>query len=163
MSPMNQLHPIAQTLTVLLDNQRSRTAAAFEGMTDDTFTGTVVGVEGHDCHTIQQIGRHLVGLRGFGLKLLESPLAAQMPPTAAAESPAQCAERIEQASALLAEAIAGYDNDLWLTAPDEPREGLWGDEPTLQRLTRPFNDFINHLGAVRAIRRLQGNAAENTQ
>lgn len=155
------MNPIAQTLIIMLDNQRRRTHAAFEDMKPDTFMASPCADS--DCHTIQQIGRHLVGLRGFGLLILESPLAEKMPPTDAADSPAQCADRIETASALLAEAIEQYNADDWLTPPPSPREGKWGDEATLLRLMRPLNDLTNHLGAVRAIRRMTGDPAEHTQ
>ena len=60
-------------------------------------------------------------------------------------------------------AVGAYPADDWFRAPEMKRGGLWGEEPMIHRYLRPFNDFTNHLGAIRAIRRMHGCPAERTQ
>ena len=67
------------------------------------------------------------------------------------------------AASLLREAIETHDPEDWYTVPATPREGRWGEEPTIMRFVRPFNDFTNHLGSIRAIRRILGHPNERTQ
>ncbi len=156
---MAQPHPINQTLLTLLDNQVARTIAAFEDITPRTFDAE----PGGDCNNIRRISEHLVILRGFKLKILESPLLERMPRHEPDDTLEHRFAQLDQATRLLHQAIEQYPPDQWCVAPAEPREGRWGDEPTLARLTRPFNDFVNHLGAIRAIRRIVGDPAPRTQ
>jgi hypothetical protein len=158
---MGSAHPIARTLLSLLDNQVARTEAAFEDL-DDTIYRRQPGGE---CNSIQGIGRHLLLLRRFQLQLLESPFAEQVEVPEKDESIASLLAKIHRATNLLREAIISYQPDDWYTPPPQgaPREGHWGDEPTIQRFARPFNDFTNHVGSIRAIRRILGNPTERVQ
>jgi uncharacterized damage-inducible protein DinB len=156
---MSQPHPINQTLLTLLDNQVARTTAAFEDIERATFDAE----PGSDCNSIRRISEHMVKLRGFMLKILESPLAEQMPQVEPHETLEHRFAHLDRATRLLHQAIEQYPPDQWHTPPAEPREGPWGDEPTLARLSRPFNDFVNHLGAIRTIRRIVGDPAPRTQ
>ncbi len=162
---MTTPHPINQTLLHLLDNQQDRTRFALEDLTPEAFTRAPgpPGSPGGDCHSIQQIGKHLIVLRGFQLMLLGSQLAKDMPETAAA-SLEELTTKLEKATALVRRAIEEHDPDDWHAQPTEPRDdGPWNDLPTLLRVIRPINDFTNHLGAIRALRRIFGNPAEQTQ
>ncbi len=151
-------HPISQTLLELLTNQSNRTRFALEGLAPEVFSAD----PGGGCHSIQQIGEHLVGLRGFQLMLLGSGLAKDMPEKAVA-SVDDLRSKLDQATDLVRRAIQEHDPDDWHAKPTEPREGPWAELPTLIRVIRPINDFTNHLGAIRAIRRILGNSAEQTQ
>jgi hypothetical protein len=156
---MTSDHPINRTLLTLLENQVRRTEAALEDLDESIFDRT----PGGDCKTICQIGQHLVMLRRFQLSLLQSPLVDRIPDPDSISSLGQLRSALAEAAGALHEAITEHDPEDWYARPDTPREGLWGDEPTLHRLSRPFNDFVNHLGAIRAIRRILGNGAERTQ
>ncbi len=156
---MSELHPINRTLLSVLGNQIARTAAAFEGLRDDVF----VAEPGGECNSIQRIGRHLINLRKFQLMLLESNQAAKVSAPESVSSIDELLRLLDSATALLRQAIAEHDPNDWYAVPSTPREGKWGDEPTIMRLVRPLNDFTNHLGAARAIRRVMGNGAERTQ
>ena len=153
------MHPINQTLITLLDNQVARTRAALEDLGGDVFTSE----PGGDCNSILGIGLHLVTLRRFQLGLLESPLAGQVDVPEACETVDELRQVLDDAADLVREALAHHDPDDWYRAPDPPRDGKWGDEPTIMRFVRPFNDFTNHLGSIRAIRRMCGDPAPRTQ
>jgi hypothetical protein len=152
------VHPINQTLLLLLDNQASRTYFAFEGLDAGLFTLD----PGAGCNSIQKIGEHLIGLRGFQLLLLGSELAKDMPEKSAA-SLEELLSKLDAATALVRRAIESHDPEDWHADPTGPREGPWAELPTLLRFVRPMNDFTNHLGAIRALRRIHGNPAEKTQ
>lgn len=156
---MSEPHPINQTLLELLANQVSRTTAAFADMRDETFTAA----PGGDCKSIADITAHLIVLRGFQLKLMESALAEQMPDASSLSSLEDHLAALDAATQLVRSAIAAHEPTDWMLTPQPPREGMWGDEPTLARLVRPFNDFTNHLGGIRAIRRIFGDPAQQTQ
>jgi hypothetical protein len=156
---MSQPHPINQTLLTLLDNQIARTTAAFEDMREETFTA----VPGGDCKSIADITSHLFKLRSFQLKLIESSRIEQMPDASAFKSISDHLAALDCAAQLIRDAITEHDPDDWTNTPNPPREGMWGDLPNLTRLTRPFNDFTNHLGSIRAIRRILGDPAQQTQ
>ena len=149
--------PINRTLLTLLDNQVERTEAAFEELGAET----AVEEPGHDCKPIIEISRHLLELRRFQLELLESTLAKDVP--APASTVAEMVERLAAAANLVRRAITEHDPDDWYATPATPRDGLWGELPTIVRFSRPFNDFTNHLGSVRAIRRQFGDPASRTQ
>lgn len=153
-----KVHPINQTLLHLLDNQASRTYFAFEGLDAGVFTLD----PGSGCNSIRKIGEHLIGLRGFQLMLLGSEFAKKMPEKSAA-SPEELLSKLDAATALVRRAIESHDPEDWHSAPTEPREGPWVELPTLLRFIKPFNDFTNHLGGIRALRRVHGNPAEKTQ
>lgn len=154
---MSDRHAINQTLLILHTNQQRRVYHAFAGLTDEVFTAA----PGGGCNDIRAISGHLLGLHQFMLQILESPSAKDVPK--AADTPGALQASLAEAGALLAKAITEHDPADWNAVPNEPRPGPWGDEPTLDRLARPFNDLTNHLGAIRAIRRQLGNPAEGTQ
>jgi hypothetical protein len=156
---MSEVHPMNRVLLSVLDNQAARTAAAFEGLREDVFSRE----PGGDCNSILKIGRHLVNLRRFQLVLMESPLAGKVNAADGITTIEQLLSSLKDATELVRQAISQYDAAQWYAVPPRPREGKWGDEPTMLRLVRPLNDFTNHLGAVRAIRRMLGNACERTQ
>ncbi|MEM7229680.1 MAG: DinB family protein [Planctomycetota bacterium] len=147
------------TLIAIIENQVARTEAAFEGMDASILTAE----PGHDCNSVLRIGHHLVGLRQFMLKLLESPRATNI---ASPDDIATIDQLLSAIHSATKEVIAGvreHDAEDWMRTPEATREGPWGDEPTLARFVRPLNDFANHLGSIRAIRRLMGNPNDRTQ
>ena len=153
--PTNQ---IAQTLLALLDNQVSRTEAAFDGVTYEIFNAE----PGGSCNSMLVIARHLVGLRIFQQALLGISKASKPDPKAVVSLEKLLSVLLQEDRALR-EAIEQYPASDWFATPPAPREGRWGDEPTIQRFVRPFNDFTNHLGAIRALRRIMNCPAEKTQ
>jgi len=155
---MSKNNPINQTLLHLLDNQADRTRCALEGLDDAAYTRAPES----DGNSIQQIGEHLIMLRGFQLRLLGSQLAKQVPGNSVA-TVGELQIKLEQATSLVRQAIEDHDPDDWNADPTEPREGPWAELPTLQRFVRPMNDFTNHLGSIRTLRRIFGNPAEQTQ
>lgn len=156
---MSDLHPINRTLITVLDNQRRRTAFAFEALPEAVYDAE----PGGGCNTIRRIGEHLIRLRQFQLLLLESPLAEQVPSVDAGETVGQLVEALGKGAELVRRAIEQHDPEDWYVVPDPPREGRWGEDATIERFIRPFNDFTNHLGSVRSIRRMLGAGAEQTQ
>lgn len=154
----NTMNPINQTLLHMLDNQISRTRCALEGLSEDVFNRD----PGGGCHSIRQIGEHLIALRAFQLLLLQSDLAGQMP-THEVKQMDELVSKLEAATALVRQAIASHDPEDWHAEPTEQREGPWAELPTLLRVVRPINDFTNHLGAIRVLRRVFGNPADQTQ
>ena len=158
---MTELHPINRTLLTALDNQVARTVAAFDGLDEATY----VAEPGKDCNSIQRIGRHLLLLRQFQMKLLGSPLAGHVEFPEKHESIDELTRKLDRTTDLLRTSLTEQDPEDWYEVPpvDKPRQGRWGDEPTIQRCIRPFNDFTNHLGAVRVIRRILGRPAEGVQ
>jgi hypothetical protein len=156
---MSDVHPINRALLTVLDNQIARTEAAFEGLEERTY----LAEPGGECNSIQRIARHLVLLRRFQMQLLESPLAERVVFPEKLEPMGAMLQKIRDATELVREAVLACDPDDWYASPATPREGRWGDEPTIQRFIRPFNDFTNHLGAIRAIRRILGNPNERVQ
>ena len=156
---MSEIHPTNQTLLTILENQMVRTTAAFEELPEDVYE-----VEpGGDCNTIRRIGEHLINLRKFQLVLLGSELAAEAPSSEEAATLAGMMAALEVGANLVGQAIEAHDPEDWYHVPQSPRAGKWGEEATIHRFTRPLNDFINHLGAVRAIRRIHGSGVERTQ
>ena len=153
--------PTAATdvILALLDNQVNRTVAAFEGLSDAElgFFG------GGDCQSIRGIAAHLLELREFQLFLLESPLAGSLPKLGAEADLAAIMKALGEAERLVRKAVIEHDPTDWFTPPTSPRTGPWSQEPTIVRVIRPMNDFTNHLGAVRAMRRMAGNPAARTQ
>ena len=158
---MSTLHPINQTLLAVVDNQIVRTDAALEDLRDDVFRAE----PGGNCNSILGIGRHLLMLRRFQIILLQSPLAERVDDPDTVDGMDELKSKLATATELLRTAISEHEPEDWHADPssDAPRPGPWSDEPTLQRFVRPLNDFANHLGAIRAIRRSRGNPAERTQ
>lgn len=152
------LNPINQTLLHLLDNQISRTRFAFESINEQVFNRD----PGNGCNSIRLIGEHLIALRAFQLLLLQSDLAKQMP-SHDVGSVDELVRKLDQATALVRQAIEAHDPEDWYAKPTEPREGPWADLPTLLRLVRPINDFTNHLGSIRTLRRMFGDPVDQTQ
>lgn len=155
---MSELHPINQTLLDILQNQQDRTRYALEDLNPDVFNRD----PGNGCNSIRLIGEHLIALRAFQLLLLQSDLAKQMPSHNVATVD-ELVQKLDQATALVRQAIEAHDPEDWYAKPTEPREGPWAELPTLLRFVRPMNDFTNHLGGIRALRRIHGNPAEKTQ
>lgn len=152
-------HPVTQVLLTILDNQIDRIDAAYDNLDGETFT-----VEpGGDCNSIQRITHHLVHLRRFQLMLLESPKADDIELPEQYETVAEGTGALREATDLLREAIAAHDPGDWYALPTEPREGIWGELPTIERFVRPLNDLTNHLGAIRAIRRISNRGNDRTQ
>ena len=158
---MSELHPINRTLLTVLANQIVRTEAAFEDLGDDVFRTE----PGGDCKSILEIGRHMLMLRRFQMTLLGSSLAERVVDPDGVERIDDLLAKLASAADLLGQAIGEHDPEDWYAAPppDQPRPGHWPDDPTIERFVRPFNDFTNHLGAIRAIRRSLGNPIERTQ
>lgn len=156
---MSEMHPTNQALITILENQKVRTAAAFEELSAEVYE-----VEpGGDCNSIRRIGEHLINLRRFQLTMLESSLAEEIPSADEAATLAGLLSALEKGASLLGQAIQDHEPEDWYHVPDPPRDGKWGDEATIIRFTRPFNDFTNHLGGVRVIRRIHGSGVERTQ
>ncbi len=155
---MSELHPINHTLLDLLQNQQDRTRYALEDLNPDVFNRD----PGNDCNSIRLIGEHLIALRAFQLLLLQSDLAKQMP-SHDVVTVDELVQKLDQATALVKQAIETHDPDDWHAEPTDQREGPWADLPTLLRLVRPINDFTNHLGSIRTLRRMFGDPVEQTQ
>ena len=136
----------------------TRTRFALLDLDDETYTRD----PGGGCNSIRDIGQHLVKLRDFQLFLLGSDLRQEMPDDQVGAVD-ELVSKLGQATDLVRRAIEAHDSEDWHAVPSEPREGPWGELPTLTRVVRPINDFTNHLGAIRAIRRILGNPAEETQ
>lgn len=152
---MDELDPINRTLVALVDNQVERTRQALAGLAAADFDA----LPGGDCNSIRSIGEHLLMLRGFQLKLLESPLADDV---AKADETTTCEELVElldQAADLVRQGIAAHDSADWFRQPEQPRRGPWPNDATIVRVMRPLNDYANHLGAIRTIRRIRGQPA----
>ena len=150
---MPQLHPAAQTLVAIVDNQAARTVAALRGLREDVFTAS----PGGQTRSIFAIGRHLLSLRKMQLNILGSPLVGQMPDADSISSIGQLRRALASGAKLLKQAILEYNPANWCRKPLRPRKGVWGDQPTIVRLTRPLNDFTSHLGDIRTIRSIFGN------
>ncbi|MEZ6242200.1 MAG: DinB family protein [Phycisphaerales bacterium] len=150
---------IAATLLVLLDNQLARARAALERLPQEVFEATQAG----GCNSIREIGAHLLDLQRGQLLMLGSARRENVPAREVGTTPAELLAALETGLAEVRAAILEHDASDWFRQTDEPRPGKWGDEPTLHRLVRPLNDFVNHLGAIRALRRQQGSGAERTQ
>jgi DinB superfamily len=151
-------HSINQTLLDLLQNQIDRTRFALLDLDPDVFTRD----PGGGCNSIRNIGKHLVMLRGFQLLLMQSDLRNDMPDDQIGTVD-ELVRKLDAATALVRQAIESHDPADWHAEPTEPREGPWAELPTLIRLVRPMNDFTNHLGGIRTIRRIMGNPADKTQ
>ncbi len=158
---MSNLHPINRTLLTVLANQIVRTEVAFEDLRDDVFRAE----PGRDCNSILGIGRHLLAIRRFQMMMLQSPQAERVDDPEGVEGIDDILAKLASAADLLRQAIGQHDPEDWYAAPlpDKPRVGHWPDDPTIERFVRPLNDFTNHLGAIRAIRRTLGNPIERTQ
>ncbi len=146
------------TLLTWLENQVNRTRCALI----DLDHGVYIHDPGGDCNSIREIGKHLIMLRGFQLLLLGSDLRSEMPDDQV-ESVEALIKKLDVATDLVRRAIEAHDPDDWHAEPTGPREGPWADLPTLVRFIRPMNDFTNHLGSIRAIRRIMGHPAGQTQ
>lgn len=157
--PSTSTNAVARTLGSILDNQIVRAHAALEDLPADVFTREAGG----DCHSIRDIGRHLITLQRFDLVLLGSPLAERIIDPETVETVDQLREALDNGARLVRQAIEAHDPDDWFATPDPPREGKWGELPTIERFIKPFNDFTNHLGGIRALRRQFGCGAERTQ
>lgn len=153
------LDPQTKVLLAILDNQIARTHAALEDLDPAHLDKPWEG----QCQTIRGIIGHLRDLRGFQLLLLQSPLQAQLPKLSATADLAEITQVLDEAAELVCRAIETHDPADWFAPPTEARPGPWADEPTLIRVSRPINDFANHLGAIRALRRILGNPAKRTQ
>ncbi len=152
-------HPQTQVLLAILANQIARTDASLEGLDQ----ANLDVIPGGDCQSIRGILRHLLELRGFQLFLLQSPLQRHMPEITASANLEEITQVLAQANELVRTAVESHDPKDWFVTPPEPRPGPWATDPTLIRFSRPLNDFTNHLGAIRAIRRMLGNPAARTQ
>lgn len=151
--------PIAATLLAVLDNQVARTHAALSDLPQHVFDAA----QPNACNSIRAIGAHLIDLRRFQLGMLGSQRRAGVAPADAGPTPDTLRVALEDAAAQVRAAILEHDPTDWFTAPETPREGKWGDEATMHRFARPFNDYVSHLGAIRALRRQLGSPAERTQ
>jgi hypothetical protein len=149
---------INATLVSLLDNHVARTTAALEGIPDEVFSAD----PGGGCNSIKGICQHLAKLIGFDLAILESPRAGDAPAADAIVDATTAIETLTAGLGVVRAAIEEHDVEDWNVVPDPPRDGNWGDEATLARLARPFNDYVNHLGGIRVIRRVAGAPAERT-
>lgn len=156
---MTGVDPQTAVLLAILDNQIARTAAALEQLDPAIMDTPWDG----DCHSIRGIIGHLHNLRSFQLSLLGSPLQAEMPKLSPTASLDEIGQVLQGAAELVRRALESHDPADWFAVPKEARSGPWGNEPTLIRFSRPLNDFTNHLGAIRALRRIRGNAAPRTQ
>jgi len=156
---MTDLHAVNRSLVTILENQIRRTDAAFEALPDEVYNAD----PGGGCNSIRKIGEHLIRLRQFQLMLLRSPLAEQVPSVDAGETVEQLLQALARGADLVRQAIERHDPADWYERPATPREGRWGEDPTIERFVRPFNDYTNHLGSIRAIRRMMGVGADRVQ
>ena len=142
---------VAKTLTCLLANQSKRREHALKDLTEDVMMQS----PGGDCKSIYQILGHIVGLYHFQMKLLgESDDSMPNPDNLKTLDEINLA--LADAERIIVDAINRHDPEDWFSMPEVEREGPWSDEPTLVRVSRPINDVTNHLGGIRAIRRILG-------
>ena len=59
--------------------------------------------------------------------------------------------------------VDGREGDWLRVLSPPPLEEKWPTEAQLARMGKPFNDFTNHIGSIRAIRRILGCPIESTQ
>ena len=150
----------AQTLAVLLDNQRSRTRHALAGLPEELFTKD----PGGGCNPVRDICAHMVRLHAFQMMLIGSRFADEAPSMDGIESVDDALDRLAKGSELLERAIGDVPEGDWLRVlSPPPLEEKWPTEAQLARLSKPFNDYTNHLGSIRSIRRLLSSPAETTQ
>lgn len=159
MSATETAAPVAATLLALLDNQIARTRVAIGGISQAAFDAEQPG----GCNTVRAIGAHLIDLRRFQLGMLGSARRESVADRGTGDTPEHMLAALESAGEEVRAAIVEHDPEDWFRVPETPREGKWGDEPTIHRFGRPFNDFVNHLGAIRVIRRQMGEGIERTQ
>ncbi len=152
-------HPQTQVLLAFLANQEARTEASMEGISEDILDL----VPGGDCQTIRGIVNHLLDLRREQLSLLDVEPQDNIPRLSESASVKEMAKALAQATDRVRTAVEAHDPRDWFVTPPTPRQGPWGADPTLIRFSRPLNDYTNHLGAIRAIRRMYGNPAARTQ
>lgn len=149
---------VAETLICMFANQSRRWREALADLPEEIFDRS----PGGDCKSIRHIGGHLVHLYAFQMKLLGES-NEDMPKGDSLNTVAELIADMDAAEKRVIDAIGRHDAEDWFAVPEVEREGPWGDEPTLTRFTRPFNDLTNHLGGIRAIRRILGSPALQTQ
>lgn len=150
----------AQTLSILLENQRTRTRHALSGLPAELFTKD----PGDGVNTIRAICEHMISLHRFQMMLIGSPLANDAPQSDGVVTVDDAIGRLMEGSERLERAIDDMPEEHWLEVfSPPPMEKKWPNDPQLVRLSRPFNDYSNHLGSIRTIRRLFGSPAEMTQ
>jgi len=147
-----------QALLVILDNQTSRIFHALDGITDDALYLEPGGAT----NNIYTIAAHLVDLQSFQLSLLESALTEQVKSVTFNDSLEAMMNKLKHGASLVRQAIIEYQGD-WFETPETPGDGMWADQPMIERLTKPMNDLTNHLGGIRVIRRMAGNPAKGVQ
>jgi len=150
---MPKLHPVTRACIAILDNQVARTTAALKGLREDVFTAE----PGGRTRSIVEIGRHLLSLRRMQARILDAPLPRRAMKANSASSVAALRQTLREAARLLKQAMLEYDPVNWCCKPSRRRRGVWGDRPTIVRLTRVLNDFTSHLGDIRTIRSILGN------
>ena len=150
----------AQTLSILLENQRSRTRHALTGLSSELYTKD----PGEGVNTIRAVCEHMIMLHRFQMMLIGSPLADGAPESEGVVTVDDAIGRLMEGSERLERAIDDVPEEHWLQVfSPPPMEEKWPNDPQLVRLSRPFNDYSNHLGSIRTIRRLLGSPAETTQ
>ena len=112
---MSTLHPINQTLLVVVDNQIARTEAAFEDLRDDVFRAE----PGSDCNSILDIGRHLLMLRRFQMMLLQSALTERVDDPETVDGMDELKSKLASATDLLRTAISEHNPEDWHGSPPE--------------------------------------------
>jgi len=154
------MNATARTLTTILDNQLSRTRHAIGGTPDEFFHAQ----PGGGCNSIANICGHLVRLHAFQMMLIGSPLADETPSKEGVKDASDAVERLMASGALLRRAIEEASEADWHVVLDPPPlPEKWVGETQLERMCKPFNDYVNHLGGIRAIRRIMGSPVETTQ
>jgi len=169
---MTEPHPINRTLLVILDNQIARRRIALADLPESVFALE----PGGGCNSIRSIGAHLMQLRRFVLLLLGEMSPEELEAGATADVTVESAAELQAALDAIDErvraAIEHHDPEDWLAAPPAGldtetlkarRPGMWPELPTIERVVKPLNDFVNHLGGIRAIRRIHGFPVETTQ
>lgn len=149
---------LIDTLVHVLANQGTRWRAALADLPEEVF----MQKPGGDCNSILDIGRHMVRLRRFQLNLLGESADA-VPDEQGIGNAADLVGALALGETQVRAAIERHDPDDWFRVPETPREGPWGELSTMARFVRPLNDFTNHLGGIRAIRRIAGCPAEQVQ
>ena len=140
--------PMTQVLLAIVDNQSARTAAALKGLREDMFAAATPD----GGRSIRETGRHLFALRRMQLKALRPAALARLPHLDPVASVADLESKLDATAQLVREAIAASaDRDL--LAPCAGHRA----ETRLDRLVVRLNDYTNHLGDIRTLRRLMGN------
>ncbi len=147
---------MARVLLAIVDNQRARTGAALRGLREDVFKAEPAD----GGRSIREIGRHLFALRRMQLNVLKRRSVEELLQLDPVTSVSDLRRKLSAAAKAVRDTIAEQTCSDLLTPYPRGRTSRPG-ETKLDRLAVRLNDFTNHIGAIRAMRRVLGNPVNN--